>query len=98
MALDWVVELECLVDLLTAEIRVLSLLDLFLGLLGGRVLGIEAMDIVEFHGNLLSLVAVSACWDGALCEASLSVTVDILDALDRQLLGQRISLGLLLRA
>lgn len=36
-------------DGLSAEVGVLSLLDLLLGFLGGWVLGVEAVDVKELH-------------------------------------------------
>ena len=92
LALGGVVELESLVDFLAGKVGVLSLLDLSLGHLGGGVLDVEAVNVVELHGLNLGLVSASARGDWALGEADVLVAFDILDALDWFL---SVSLGLL---
>lgn len=93
LALGRVVELEGLVHLLTAEVGIGALGDLLLGVLKSLALDVEAVDVVELHRGLLSLVTAAASWNGTLGEAGLAFALDVLHALDRFLLGQGISLG-----
>lgn len=81
-ATSWVAELQSLVNKLVAEVRVLFLCDLLLGLLGSWVLSIEAVNVIEFRGEFLGLVTASASWDWALGEADLSITFNVFDALN----------------